>query len=473
MFTHIRISGVDSAATHVTGRNVRAGYLAAVALALVGCGSGGSNSAAPEIALTPPTASTPPPAPTTAPKGQGSVIISAVTTTGTPISGLGVALNGGFDSPMMTTDSNGEATFKELPTGDARAVLWGSGYHGASRSLTVTDGSVTKVSVTLEHVTEATPVVLASHAVASNDGKTLTVDLNIAVLDENGMARETLTAADFALVGACDWGWCVVDANGTDTNGWYNARVDDATFHPLPTEDRPTMAAAILLEQSADVALIDPAGMRLQAVNGFLESITPPDTVTVGSYQGTAATPTLAIHGGFTSDTASLRTTVSALADQERGTNPMHAALAEMISFTAANTPPGSSTLQRSVVAVVNTWPMEECADAKTCWQAKRAVTEAAQASDVSVIAIGTDGPAAEIASRTQGAFAYVQDPAQLSVVFHRLGSIVGRSLAYTRVRLQLESAPGTFLPGHTVQGYLTVRIGPDTSLVWSLYIPM
>jgi hypothetical protein len=375
---------------------------------------------------------------------------------------------------MSTTDSNGEVTFHGLPAGDGSAVLWGSGYHGAGRRLTVADGSVTKVTVTLEHVTEATPVVLATHPVASNDGMNLTVDVDIAVLDENGRARETLTAADFALLGGCDWGWCIVDANGTDTNRYYNARVIDATFQPLSTQVRPTIAAAILLDQSDYMAEFDRAGTRLQAVNGFLESVTSPDTVALGSFQGIAATPTLTTYGGFTSDAASLGAAVRALAGRERGTSPLHAALSEMIAFTAANTPAGSSTLQRSVIAVTSAWPTEECTTAATCWQAKRTVTAVAQASGVSVTAIGADGPAAELAARTQGAFVNVGDPAQLPVVFNALGSIVGRSLAYTRVRIELDSGqPGTFLPGRTVQGYLQLRIGPDTYLMPTLYIPM
>ena len=292
MFTQLRIFRAKSTVA------VRAGCLLLAASALVGCGGGG-NSAGTGLELTPPAASAtatappPAPAPAPAPKARGSVTVSAITTSGAPVSGVSVALNGGFNVPMSTTDSNGEVTFHGLPAGDGSAVLWGSGYHGAGRRLTVADGSVTKVTVTLEHVTEATPVVLATHPVASNDGMNLTVDVDIAVLDENGRARETLTAADFALLGGCDWAWCIVDANGTDTNRWYIARVDDATFHPMPTQARPTIAAAILLDQSDYMAEFDRAGTRLQAVNGFLESVTSPDTVALGSFQGIAGAPTL------------------------------------------------------------------------------------------------------------------------------------------------------------------------------------
>jgi hypothetical protein len=234
------------------------------------------------------------------------------------------------------------------------------------------------------------------------------------------------------------------------------------------------MAAGILLEQSTDIARFDPSGIRLRAVSSFPESVTPPDTVALGSFQGIAATPTLTTYGGFTSDAASLRTAVSSLAGNARGTSPLHAALAQMIAFAAANTPAGSPTLQRSVIAVTDSWPSAECFDFKACQRAKFAVTEAANASGISVIAIGSDGPAAEIAARTNGAFAYVQDPAQLPVVFHALRSIVSRNLACNRVRIELDAGqPGTFLPGRTVGGYLEVLIGPNTHLMSWLAFPI
>jgi hypothetical protein len=478
MFTYDRNSGLCSTTTARPTRLIfRTGSLLTLALALAACGGGGSG--APGVAQSPasnpqtPTAQ-PPAATPTVPKDKGSVIVRATTTAGTPISGISVALNGGFDGRSVTTDGNGEALFKDVPTGDASTNLGGSGYHLAGLRLVVTKDSVTKVAVTLEHVTEATPVVLASHPVASSDRKTLAVDVDIAVLDENGVARETFTPADFRLDGACDWGWCVVDTDGNDTNRGYGAHVVDAALIPLPTQVLPTTAAGILLDQSAAMATFDPSGIRLQAVNSFLESVAPPDTVALGSFQGIAATPILTTYGGFTSDAASLRTAVSSLAGKERGTSPLHAALAEMIAFTEANTPAGSSKLRRAVIAVTNTWPTDECPDARVCQRAKLAIAEAAQASDISVIAIGTDGPAAEIAARTQGAFAYVQDPAQLPVVFHALGSIVSRNLAYNRVRIELDSGqPGTFLPGRTVGGYLEVRIGPNTHLMWYVVFPI
>ena len=474
MFTYDHNSGDCSTTTaRRTRLRFRTGPLLALTLALAAC-SGGSGSGAAGVAQSaapnPQTPTAGPPAATpTVPRDTGSVIVTATTTAGTPISGVSVALNGGFDGRSKTTDVNGEALFNDVPTGEASTNLGGSGYHWAGLGgLVVTKDSVTKATVTLEHVTEATPVVLATHPVASSDGKTLTVDVDIAVLDENGVARETLTAADFGLKGVCDWGWCVVDTDGSDTNRSYDAHVVDAALNPMPTPVLRTMATGILLDQSADMATFDPSGIRLRAVNSFLESVTAPDTVAIGSFQRIAATPILTTYGGFTSDAASLRTAVSSLAGKERGTSPLHAALAEMIAFTAANTPAGSSKLRRSVIAVTNSWQPDECPDFRACQQAKLAIAEAARASDISVIAIGqaSDGPAAEIAARTKGAFANVQDPAQLPVVFHALGSIVSRNVAYNRVRIELTAdQPGTFLPGRAVNW---ARNDPTRMSKWS-----
>jgi len=458
--------------TRATIRFFRTAVLAVIALSIAACGGGTSTT---PVSNSPPPVATPPPTPAPAPAPQlkGSVSVRATTPSGKPIGGVSVTLNGGFDGRIAITDASGVALFDDVPAGEARTDTWASGYFSASQRIAVTGDTVTRATVILERVTEAIPVVLATHHVASNDGTTLTVDIDLALLNENGTARETLTAADFALIGSCDWGWCVVNTDGSDTGRSYSARVIDAPFNPPPTPVRPTMAAAILLDQSAAMAAFDPSGVRLQALNSFLESVTPPDTVALGTFQGIATSPALTTYGGFASDATSLRTAVSTLAGRESGTSPLLAAMKEMIAFTAASAPAASSTLHRTVVAVTSTWPLEECPDAMACQRAKLAVATAAQASDVSVVAIGDYGPATEIAARTNGAFANVQDPQQLPVVFRALTAIVGHGLAYNRIRIEFQSPHGTFIPGRTVQGYLQVHIGPNTSPLWFLAFPI
>jgi hypothetical protein len=140
MFTHDRDSGDCSTTTARPTRLLfRTGCLLTLALALAAC-SGGSGSGAAGVAQSPasnpqtPTARPPGTTPTV-PKDKGSVIVRATTTAGTPISGVGVALNGGFDGRSVTTDGNGEALFKDVPTGDASTNLGGSGYRWAGLRL--------------------------------------------------------------------------------------------------------------------------------------------------------------------------------------------------------------------------------------------------------------------------------------------------------------------------------------------------
>jgi hypothetical protein len=75
--------------------------------------------------------------------------------------------------------------------------------------------------------------------------------------------------------------------------------------------------------------------------------------------------------------------------------------------------------------------------------------------------------------ARTGGVFAYVDDPAQLPVVFRNLNSLLTRTVAFNRVRVEMRAAAGAFAPGRTVFSTLSVRIGPDTKLVWDIQIPI
>ena len=168
---------------------------------------------------------------------------------------------------------------------------------------------------------------------------------------------------------------------------------------------RSAIAAAVLLDQSADMAAFDPTGLRFEAVTSYFESVTPPDAVTLGTYQGVPSTAVLTTYGDFTSDTEGLRTAVNALAGQERGTNPLYTAITDMIAYTATHAPSGSNERQRSVVAV-STEPTvggDACTHLESCRRAMLAAAEAGRAAGVALVSIGRGyaPPACEIAKRT------------------------------------------------------------------------
>jgi len=330
--------------------------------------------------------------------------------------------------------------------------------------------------MTVMRLAEATPVVLAATAVPSNGGATLTVDLDVAVLDGNGSSLETLTASDFKLVGCDDtWAPCVIDGNlAWVYYGSYNASTSDSTFVPVPVTARPTIAAAILLEQSARMAIFDANGTRIEAVRTFFDSITPPDSVTLASFQGSPGTPALTTYGGFTSDGSAFHATLDSLAGRESGTNPIYNAIGDMIAFTAANTAAGSSALQRSVVVVNSDAEPDADCGARTCQQTLSDDMATARSTGISVIAVGPWFSSSLIAVNTGGAIVSVRHPTQLQVVFGSLGKIVGQTLAHNRVHVVLQaSEPGTFIQGRYALATLSIRVGTDTDAYMDFPIPI
>ena len=177
-----------------------------------------------------------------------------MTESGTPIPDVGVDLNGGFDGQSLDTDAEGWARFTNVNAGEATIHTFARGFHDAGRRFVIESDTVTELSVILMRATEATPVVLGTHASPSEDGHTLTVDVDVAVLGEDGLANPTLTAADFAVANSdCAFMWCVMDASGQPLpSGGYYAHVETEVFgwHEASTEPPPTSGTALLLEQS-------------------------------------------------------------------------------------------------------------------------------------------------------------------------------------------------------------------------------
>lgn len=451
------------------------------ALALSACGGGSGHSPetpAPPVTGTPPT----PPA-----QGKGTAVIQVTTTDGAPVPGIPLAINGGFDGRGATTDAHGEARFTDVPAGEVQATTggppYGGGtYHPAASRFRVVADAVTTVPIVVESVTEAIPAVLAARTTPSSDGSTMILELDIAVLDERGVARETLTAVDFRLDGACGWYVCLMNADGTVSDFHYSAQVEDASLVPVSTWSRPALATAILLDQSKSMAAFDPASLRVSGLQSFLGSITAPDSVTLGSYYdaalpGETARPEVTTYGPFTSDTSDLLARVASLPGQEAGRNTMAAtssAVAELAQLASSQTLGDPGGTVRSVVVVDSQLSGEQGCYPCSCQARCSEAVQAARDAGIPVVAIGTDySYGFELASRTGGAGVPVVAPEQLTPVFRGLDSILSGTLAYNRVRLVLDSTPGGLVSGRLLTGYLFIRVGPNTELMPWITVPI
>jgi hypothetical protein len=148
---------------------------------------------------------------------------------------------------------------------------------------------------------------------------------------------------------------------------------------------------------------------------------------------------------------------------------PALSAVNEMLAYTAANSPSGPGERQRAVVVVAPDGQSRECArwPEGTCLAAVRQASETSLKAGIPVVALGRGGQMLQnLAVRTGGAYVYVDDPVQWPAVSKALPSIVGRSLPFNRVRLELvRYGSDVFMPGDTVWVGLQIDVRPGIVL--------
>lgn len=449
--------------------------LACMALGLAACD--GSGAASTPNSPDPPGSSGPPQNP---PEVAGAVTVQIVTVDGTPIPGVPVAVNGGDRYQDATTDAEGRVRFDEVPAGDVSVDAGGPGYHWAWRDIVVDEDETTDVALALVRSVEATPVVIARAAQPAGDGSTLTVDVDLAVLGEDGLAIPNFTAADFWISGSdCGFGMCVMDDAGQPLDsGSYSAQVDPGTFswHEAPSGPAAASATALLLEHSTRLAEDDVQGRRAESVHAFLDSVTAPDSVAVASYRGTPQSPILSTYGPFTTDGALFHDDVDALATLESSLNPLYPALEATLAWTAMQpTAPASKSIV--LVSTWSSWPDDDCGTSAGAWACRHerrvAIADLSRSLGIPVVTIGGSDPSADIAARSGGSSVVILDPEQFTVALANLKPIVSRQLGFNRVRFVLSSSAGVFASGHTVWSWGQVRVAPDSWVSIPVVIPI
>jgi hypothetical protein len=433
--------------------------IACLALLVTACG-GGSSGGSPNVDPLPPAASTP--------TAVGSIAVEVSGPAGEPLGGVSVSLNGGFNGRAATTAADGRLVFKDVPVGEASLHVFQPGYFSAYvPRVVVTRDTSTTSAIRLESRAAATAVLLAVRPALVAQGLALSLEVDFVVLDERGEAIETLTGSSVkAPTPDCGFGWCIYSGDG----GFYSYETARPTaFTLLPAQNRGPIAAAMLIEQSEPADATDPTGLRYTATRAFFDSINSPDAAALASYRGDQGVPATTTYGEFTSDGALLRSALDALKKPGLGSNPPTlSAVNEMLAYTAANAPSSPGERQRAVVVVAPDGQSRECArwPEGTCLAVVRQASETSLKAGIPVVALGRGEMLQNLAVRTGGAYVYVYDAVQWPVVSKALASIVGRSLPFNRVRLELvRYGSGVFMPGDTVWVGLQIDVRPGVAL--------
>ena len=395
--------------------------------------------------------------------------VEIVSVSGTPVAGVQVGVCGGDYCELKYASDDGHAEFPEVPAGPTGVDAFGPGYHSAWREIEVRKDKTTEVTLAVVRAVEATPIILATDAAPSDDGQMLTVDVDLAVLGEDGLATPTFTASDFYVSGSdCGFALCVMGDSGEPlAHGSYRAELDASAFswHEPPSAAPVASATALLLEHSTDSVDVDPSEQRAEAVHAFLDATTAPDSVALASYRGTPQAPVLSIYGEFTPDGTLFHDDLDALASSPATENPLYPALAGLLSWSTQQT---SVVEPKSIILMASPWgwPDDNCANSPACHHEQRvAIADSARARGIPIVTIGGREPVYDIAARSGGASVVIEDPEQYAVALENLKPIVSRQLGFNRLRLVLSSQPHVFASGHTVWAWTRLRITPDTYL--------
>jgi hypothetical protein len=424
----------------------------------------------------------------------GTLTATIVDEFGTPVAGAGVAVTVGTTSLSDTTNAAGVATVASLPPGAADIAISLNAFQTRTATATIVAGETTPLDIQLIRNRQAAGGVLTTSVVGAptDNGKVLTIELQVVVVDQGSQPIVTLTAGDFTL-SACsptdpdpDPGVpeCVRYPENAQTDSPYtvdNAIVDAFALVPggAPTD----YAAALMLDQSGSIGDTDPTNARLFSAKAFVQTVNAGsgDSVLLTAFAGPGHAPRIPTSplwfgGTFTTDGTSYFDELDALGDQAGGDTPLYRVLFPeptdpkndpgfnegLIDYTAANSPAGL----RKAIVIFTDGDDNECISNSNCNAKRQRVIDSANAASISLFTIGLSNSVnfealAELARETDGVFLFAEHPEQLIPLYGSLGALLSRSLpTYTMrwtVRADMDS---TFVSGHSLLGRLQVNGG-------------
>lgn len=419
---------------------------ALVAALVAGCGGGGGgDAAAPQVAVS-------------------KVVV--LDDFGAPVSGATVSLASASAAHPLTTDSNGVALLASVP-GPIEVAIAVPTFAATTAQVNASTDQVTTVAVTLKRLTAPAGGSMASRsgvqALRSADGRTLTFEVELVVMDADATPLEGLVAGDFQLLN------CVPDAatpaadclRSAMADHAYQPTADTTTLVVVPGQAVAPYAAGLLIDQSGSISRTDPLNARLYAAKSLLKGLSAGDQVLIGAFAdgAGAAVPQqpLTLLGGFV-DAASVATYFSGLdglARQVGGQTPLFTSIDAMRTRIVTDT---AVTAGHPRALVVFTDGADTtCGNAVACALRRQQVIDAAVADGVRLFTIGLSGgidveTLSKLAAEGGGAMLYADSVEQLIPLYGSLGRLMSLSLPTYRLRFTVDAGEaGVFAPGQTV----------------------
>lgn len=457
--------------------------LAAVGISVTGCNgsSVGSSDAGGSAAGNAP--------PVTKPGGRGTVVVMATDALGTPLALAEVSIRTYWtdEDKQALADFNGRAEFKDVIASAFSVDVQSGDSFGSAPSRNLAAGATLAVTVAALPPAGATGGIARAWVPAggvSGDGRTLEFSLEIVPVTTSG--EYWADGTDAVRVAGCtpdpdndvprfrpD---CVAGADGFDAS--YEGLAVSVKKVSAPGHATPG-AAALLIDQSTNVVVSDPADARLFAAKYFMTlagesartalAAFSADDPASGQFSLLPQKPVTVFpveNPQFTADGRSHFATVDQLGALEGGTSPLFAAIDRTLDFVAADPQRDAKAL-----VVVTNGRDDTCGTRSECRSILDALVRKSKASGVAIVTVGL-GDAAGTAdhetlgllsqSTANGAAFWAANPKQLTMVLGDVHSLLARSKDTLEVAFRIQSpVAGAFASGRTVIGQVSLWVCP------------
>lgn len=423
----------------------------------------------------------------------GQVAVNAVDTFDAGVNNARVEIVVEGQTLSGTTNASGAVTISGVPTGTVPVAIAADGYQTEpSQNVSVAENATSSVGFQLDRITQpgggftppgggfTPPPNPPPPPPPTNAGQTLQVNLDLVVIDENGIPINNLAAADFTML-ACtpvagEPSECVRSPTDTAFDAPYTVvNATPGTFAVIAPQAPTPYAVAMLLDQSDSIRTSDPTDARIFASKVFLDNLGASDRVTLGVFAqgGGSRIPTtpLTRYGDFTASGTSLFDELDSLPGLEGGFTPLYSALDQMVQYVAANAPAGL----RKTVVLFTDGRDTICPTAQLATCRSNSIS-LAQTNGVDIFTVGL-GAAVDTASLTElsyntgGIHLVASNPQQMISIFGSLGNLLSGSVATYRVTWTINAtAANTFLTNGAVLGTINVRAGTRTIVLPFLY---